>query len=219
MAICKTNKKTLAFCVCIMCGISNIMAQKEYYLGARDCAIVTFHILNEQSCASITKMNIFDSTQYTHNLFLCNIDSVMIIHSVGGYVDASWFKKVHFILIDDTIQLNADSSYMGSVGVEFDMEYVVLNAVIEKDVLVLNMRDGHPRPAGFICDCEITDKKTMSICEDYRNMIMEKIEHCKLYWNQTKRDNKATISTIKPKGQTARKPCRFNPLFSRQRKR
>lgn len=186
MAIYSEMKKKIVFCaIFFLVGIdSNLIAQKEYHLGSRDAAIVFFHILDNQYCSSITQFDIFDSVPYTHNIFPCNIDSVQIVHAEGGYVDTAWFNKVLFILIDDTIQLHTDRGYIGSVEVEFDMEYVVLNAVIEKDVLVLNMRDGHPRPAGFLCDCEITDKKTMLICEKYKNTVVEKINYCKNNWNR-----------------------------------
>ncbi len=181
MIICSEIKKKYVFsAIVFLIGLRpSLIAQKEYRLSSMDAAIVSFHILDNQYCSSITQFDIFDSISYTYNIFPCKIDSVLMVHAVGGYIDTRWFKKVHFILIDNTTQLYADSSYMGSVGVEFDMEYVVLNVIIEKDVLVLNMRDGHPRPAGFLCDCEITDKETISICEDYKNRIIEKINHCK----------------------------------------
>ena len=184
MTICRTIKKTLAFCVVFSFGMSNIMAQKEYHLGAKDCAIVAFHILDDQFCASTTMLNIFDSTPYTYNIFLCNIDSIMTIHSVGGYVDVPWFNKVNFILIDDTIQLKADSIYMGSVEVEFDMDYVVLNTIIERDSRIVDKNDGHPRPSGFLCECDMPNTKALSICENYKKMIIERIEQYKKYKNQ-----------------------------------
>ncbi len=191
MAIYSEMKKKIVFCaIFFLVGIgSNLFAQKEYHLGSRDAAIVYFQILDNQYCSSITQFDIFDSVPYTHNIFPCKIDSVQIVHAESGYVDTAWFNKVLFILIDDTIQLHADSSYIGSVEVEFDMEYVVLNAVIGKDVLVLNIRDGHPRPAGFLCDCEIKDKKTMLICENYKNTVVKKINYCKNNWNRKKQDN------------------------------
>lgn len=190
MAIYWINKRKIVFCaIFFLVGISsNLYAQKEYHLSYRDAAIVFFQILDNQYCSSITQFDIFDSVSYTHNIFPCKIDSVLIVHSVGEYVDTAWFNKVHFIFIDDTIQLHEDSSYMGSVEVEFDMEYVVLNRIIEKDVLVLNIRDGHPRPAGFLCDCENIDKKTLSICEDYKSMVIKKLNYCKK--NKRVQDNR-----------------------------
>lgn len=182
MIICSEIKKKLLFSAIIfLLGISpSLIAQKEYYyLRSMDAAIVSFHIMDNQHCSSITKFDIFDSITYTYNIFPCKIDSVLMVHAVGGYIDSIWFNKVHYILIDDTTQLHSDSTYIGSVEVEFDMEYVVLNVIIGKDVLVLNMRDGHPRPAGFLCDCEITDKETMSICDEYKKRIIEKINLCK----------------------------------------
>lgn len=192
MAICgETKKKIVFYAIFLLVGMSpNLNAQKEYHLGSRDGAIVFFHILDDQYCSSITRFDIFDSVPYSHNIFPCQIDSVLILHAEGGYVDATWFGKVQYILIDDTTQLHADRSYMGSVEVEFDMEYVILNAVIEKDERVLNIKDGHPRPAGFLCECEITDKKTMSLCEEYKHMITAKINYCKMYWSKRKRDNR-----------------------------
>lgn len=185
MAICKEIKIKIVFIsILFLVGISSSLnAQKEYYLGSRDAAIVSFQILDNQYCSSMTQFDIFDSVLYTRNIFPCKIDSILMVHAEGGYVDTSWFNKVHFIFIDDTIQLHAYSSYIGSVEVEFDMEYIVLNAIIEKDVLILNMKDGHPRPAGFLCDFEVTDKRTTIICEDYKKRIIEILNYCKRHRN------------------------------------
>ena len=185
MAIWRDNNiKKIFYALLLMSIGSNLVAQREYHLGSRDAAIVFFHILNNQYCSSIVQFDIFDSLPYTHNIFPCLIDSVYLMHAEGGYVDTSWFDKVHFILIDDTTWLKTDTCYIGSVEIEFDMEYVVLNAIIKHDEYIMNIRDGHPRPAGFLCDCEITDNNTKTICENYKKTITEKINQCKLLWKQ-----------------------------------
>ena len=171
------NKKVIL--VLLIANIFNINAQDVYYLGSRDCVIASFCLLNEHHCSSITNYDIFKSLPYTQNIYHCQIDSILMIHADGGYIDASWFNKVRFILIDDTLLLHSDTTYIGSLDVEFDMDYVVLTATINKSTNIVNEMDGHPRPAGFLCDCDMQDKKTFVICENYKKMIADKLNECR----------------------------------------
>ena len=197
-------------------SVENVGAQpypKEYLLGGNDCAIVKFHITDTCPCASYQDYYIYhdyytypDSLKYGKKIFACKIDSLIMMHAVGDYINWDWLRKVNYIVVRDSISFVDNMTQIGSILVEFDMDYVILTALLdEKTQIVEIYKDGHTHPAGFACDWEDmlkareemdlarldplteeekqerqrSDERARQICDQLRSLIEEKLSKCR----------------------------------------
>lgn len=180
------------FFLFVVSGI-DVLAQKEYKLGAFDCAIVIFHISDTCPCSSYSDIDIFDSV-YTKKIYPCQIDSVVVIHAVNDYLDTSWFSGVRYIITDDSVMLQMNKQYIGSINVGFDMDYIELHVLLDTNTKIIDLNDGHPRPSAFLCVklSDVAVLKWMRIhdkdedyeefikrCEKLKELMMERLSRCR----------------------------------------
>lgn len=154
--------------------ISQSRAQDTIVLKAYDCAIVNMRIIDDCPCAHI---DLFGRDHYERhdNFVKVNIDSVLLIHVAGDFINNLYLKEeVRYLSIPDSIKLRKDTSFIASVGIEFDMNYVVFNYFVEKDV-VFTENKRHPIQAGFACESEFPQSPA---CLHNGNITAKCIEEC-----------------------------------------
>ncbi len=162
------------FLFIFMLIISQSRAQDTIVLKAYDCAIVKLHIIDDCPCAHI---DLFGRDDYERhdNFVKVNIDSVLLIHLAGDFINNLYLQEeIRYLSIPDSIELRKDTSYIASIGIEFDMNYVVFNYFVDEDV-VFTENKRYPVQAGFACESGFYQS---SACLYNRNVTARCIEEC-----------------------------------------
>ena len=159
------------------------IAQDTIYLRARDVAVIKFHIVEECPCSHIVLDNIFG---YEDNYYFepINIDSIVLIHVADSFLTEDWLlNEVRYLQIPDSTSLSGGISYIASVSVGYDINYVELEILLRENLVYKEIRYGEMGGGllgGFAhcCDSECIDK--------HQNIIKKSIEECDAKYNSPK---------------------------------
>lgn len=154
-------------------------AQDTIYLRARDVAVIKFHIVDECPCSHIALDNILG---YEDNYYFepINIDSIVLIHVADGFLTEDWlFSEVRYLQIPDSTSLSGGISYIASVSVGYDMNYVELEILLRENLVYKEIRYGEMGGGllgGFAC-CDDSE------CKKNWQIIKNAIEKCDAKYN------------------------------------
>lgn len=159
--------------------ISQSSAQDTIVLKSYDCAIVKLHIIDDCPCSHI---NLFgrDNHERHNNFVKVSIDSVLLIHVADDFINNLYLQEeIRYLSIPDSFDLHMDTSYIASVGVEFDMNYVVFNYFVERET-IFTENERYPVQAGFACESDSTQSPS---CLYNENLTKKSIEECNEKYN------------------------------------
>lgn len=143
--------KALVVLFIITIVASKLNAQDTLTLKAYDCAIVKIHIVDDCPCSHITEVGRGDYVRANKIVRIC-VDSVILVHMACDIIDHYYLiNNVKYLSIPDSIYLQVDTSYIVSVGIEFDLGYVLLNSFL-KDNIVYIENASDPIQCGFACE-------------------------------------------------------------------
>lgn len=157
-------------------------AQDTIYLRARDVAVIKFHILDDCPCSHIALENIwgYEDDYYFESI---SIDSIVLIHVADSFLTEDWLlTEVRYLQIPDTISLSGGISYIASVSVGYDMNYVQIELLLRENLVYKGIRYGE-MGGGLLgsfahcCDSE---------CKKNWNRIKKAIEKCDAKYNSPK---------------------------------
>lgn len=149
-------------------------AQDTIYLRARDVAVINFHIVDDCPCSHIALENIwgYEDDYYFEPI---SIDSIVLIHVADSFLTVDWLlSEVRYLQIPDTISLSSDISYIASISVGYDMNYVVMEIFLRENLVYKEIRYGEMGGGllgGFAHCCD-------SECQKNWNIIKKAIEKC-----------------------------------------
>ena len=154
--------------------ISHSSAQDTIVLKAYECAIVKLHMIDDCPCSHI---DLFGRDDYERhdNLVKVSIDSVLLMHVANDFIDNLYLQEeIRYLSIPDSIVLCTDTAYIASIGIEFDMNYVIFNYFVEHEVVFTENRR-YPVQAGFACESGWTQSPE---CLHNGNLTKRCIEEC-----------------------------------------
>lgn len=149
-------------------------AQDTIVLKAYECAIVKLHMIDDCPCSHID-LFVIDGHERHDNFVKVNIDSVLLIHVASDFINNRYLQEeIKYLSIPDSIDLRKDTSFIASIGIEFDMNYVVFNYFVEQDVVFIENKR-YPIQAGFACESGFSQSPA---CQHNGNKTAKCIEEC-----------------------------------------
>ena len=131
-------------CVFIFFVLSTtkMYAQDTVVLEAIECAIVKLHIVDDCPCSYFT-LEELNGKVVNERLILVSIDSVILIHTDDDFIDNEFLiNNIRYLFLSDNFRLHRDTSYIASVGLEYDMNYVILVELYDNDLVYLEIPNG-----------------------------------------------------------------------------
>lgn len=160
-------------------------AQDTIYLRARDNAVIKFHIIDDCPCSQVALENIGGYEDYLYFVSI-SIDSVVLIHVADSFIDDKWFfNEIRYLLVPDTISLSSGISYIASISVGYDMNYVMMELLLKEKLVYEEIPYGEMGGGllGSFAHC------CNSECKKNWNIIKKGIEKCDAQYNSPKLGN------------------------------
>lgn len=132
------------FCVFISLVLSSakLYAQDTIVLETIECAVVKFHLNDDCPCSYFTLETRNGQTENEHFILIC-IDSVILIHVADNFIGKDYLiNDIRYLFLSDTIELLGDTTYIASVGLQYDMNYVVLVELYDENDVYLEIPNG-----------------------------------------------------------------------------
>ena len=183
------------FCAVILLILSAIKlyAQDTIFLEAAECAIVKFQLQDDCPCSNFT-LELRNGQLENERLVLVSIDSVILIHIADNFIDKEYLvNDIRYLLLtDSTMKLRRDTSYIASVALHFDMNYVILVELYGENLVYIENPYGRTASFSFAIPPE-PDQSSAGAKINNWSQIKRSIDECNTkYGFEVKRHHKSS---------------------------
>ena len=132
------------FCLFISLVLSSarLYAQDTIVLETIECAVVKFHLNDDCPCSYFT-LEARNGQAENGHFILVNIDSVILIHVADNFIGKDYLiNDIRYLFLSDTLELHGGTTYIASVGLQYDMNYVILVELYDENHVFLEIPNG-----------------------------------------------------------------------------
>ncbi len=152
---------------------TRLYAQDTIVLEAIECAVVKFHLNDDCPCSYFTLVNLKGQAENEH-FILVSIDSVILIHVADDFIGKDYLiNDIRYLFLSDTIELHGDTTYIASIGLQYNMNYIILVELYDENDVYLEIPNGRLGDFG-----RRTEPEESQAGFDNWNRIKNSIDEC-----------------------------------------